>query len=68
MKNRLAAVKMSSAEAELGLAEQLELAKYQVLLLFRVLYSSGSALMDHGCTLFAKANYDIRLRNGRRKR
>ena len=38
-------MKMSSAEAELGLAEQLELAKYQVLLLAQVLYSSGNALM-----------------------
>ena len=58
-------MKMSSAEAELGLAEQLELAKYQVLLLSQV----GSALMmDHGCTLFANASYDLRLRNGRRKR
>ena len=45
LKKRCAAVKMSSAEAELGLAEQLELAKYQVLLLAQVLYSSGNALM-----------------------
>ena len=61
-------MKMSLAEAELGLAEQLELAKYQVLLLTRVQYSSGSAPMDHGFTLFAKANHDLRLRNGRRRR
>ena len=45
LKKRCAIVKMSSDEAELGLAEQLELAKYQVLLFTQVLCSSGSVLI-----------------------